>query len=180
MWKNGRPSVPLCDVFRPLLQTALRIFPMFDMSVEDNRAHCLSKSVFQKKFLIQDYRGLSVQKRWFFLLLWTLLKTALRIFPIFCISVENDRAHCLSKIFFQKRILIQDYRGLSVQKRCFLLLWPLLQVALRIFSIFYMSIEDNRAHCLGKIVFQKEILIPDYRGLGVMDMDVFAALALYY
>ena len=54
-------------------------------------------------------------------------KTALRIFPIFCMSVEDNRAHCLSKIVFLKKFLIRDYRGLSVKIGVFLLLWPLLQ-----------------------------------------------------
>ena len=62
-------------------------------------------------------------------------------------------------------------------------------MALRIFPISCMSVEDNRAHCLGKIVFLKQFFIPDYRGLsdqgdGIdidgIDMAVFTALALYH
>ena len=76
---------------------------MFCINVEDNRAHCLSKIVFLKKFLIPDYRGLSVQKDGFFYFFGLYSKTALRIFPIFCTGVEDNRAHSLSKIVFQKK-----------------------------------------------------------------------------
>ena len=41
------------------------------------------------------------------------LKTALRVFPIFCISVEDNRAHGFSKIVFLKKFLIPDYRGIK-------------------------------------------------------------------
>ena len=84
-------------------KTALRNFPIFCISAEGNRFHCLSKIVFLKKFLISDYMGLSVQKRLASFYVFALCpKTALRIFPIFCMNVEDNRAHCLSKFFFWK------------------------------------------------------------------------------
>ena len=47
-----------------------------------------------------------------------------------------------------------------------------------------MSVEDNMAHCLSKIVFLKQFLIRDYRRLSdlgdEMDIAVFIALALYH
>ena len=52
-------------------KTTLRIFPIFCMSVEDNRVHCLSKIVFLKKFLILDYRGLDDQKSFFYFVAFT-------------------------------------------------------------------------------------------------------------
>ena len=130
-------------------------------------AHCLSKIVFLKRFLIQNYRGLSVQKRCFSYFFGLYSKTALRIFPIFCMSVEDNRAHCLSKIVFLNKFIILDYRGLIVQKRCFFYFFALYsKTALSIFSIFCMIVEDDRAHCLSKIVCLKKILILDYRGLS--------------
>ena len=39
----------------------LRVFPIFETSVEDNRAHRLSQMVFLNKFLILDHRGLNVK-----------------------------------------------------------------------------------------------------------------------
>ena len=38
-------------------KTTRRIFPIFFMNVEDSRAHCLSKVVFLKKFLMTNCRG---------------------------------------------------------------------------------------------------------------------------
>ena len=35
-------------------------------------------------------------------------------------NFENNMVHCLSQAVFLKKILILDYRGLSVQKSCFL------------------------------------------------------------
>ena len=59
-----RHSVPLSMwCFLAFFQTAPRIFPIFWMSVEDNRAPCLSQMIFLKKFFILDYRGLSVTVR---------------------------------------------------------------------------------------------------------------------
>ena len=46
-------------------------------------------------------------------------KWLIRIFLIFCSSIEDNRAHRLSQIAFLEKFLILDYRGLSVQKRCF-------------------------------------------------------------
>ena len=52
-----------------------------------------------------------------------------------------------------------------------------------------MSVEDNRAYCLSKIVYLKKFLFPDYRGLSdlgdeididAIDMALFTALALYH
>ena len=103
-------------------KTALMFFLILCMSVEDNRVHCLSKIVFLNKFIILDYRELSVQKGCFFYFFALHFKTALRIFPIFSMSVEDNRVHCLSKIVLLKKVLILDYRGLSVQKVIFYVL----------------------------------------------------------
>ena len=52
-----------------------------------------------------------------------------------------------------------------------------------------MSVEDNRDHCLSKIVFLKQLLFRDYKGssnegdeidIDAIDMAVFTALALYH
>ena len=40
------------------------------------------------------------------------------ISPIFCMIVEDNRTHRLSKMVSLKKSLIWDYRGLSVQNRC--------------------------------------------------------------
>ena len=91
-------------------------------------------------------------------------KTALMIFPILCMSVEDNRAHCVSKIVLLKKFIIKDYRGLGVQKRCFSYFFGLYSKrAPMIFPILCMSVEDNRGHCVGKIVFLKKIIIPEYR-----------------
>ena len=82
---------------------------------------------FSEKILITYYRGISVQKGVCFYFFALYSKTALRIFIIFCISVEDCRAHSLNKIVFLKKIIIPDYRGSSVQKGVFLLFWHLLQ-----------------------------------------------------
>ena len=46
-------------------------------------------------------------------------KTAPRIFPIICMSVEDNRAYRLSQMVVLKKFIIADYRGLSDQKRYF-------------------------------------------------------------
>ena len=53
------------DFFVLFSITGLRIFLMFRMSVEDNRAHSLILIVSLKKFLISDDRGLGI-KEWCF------------------------------------------------------------------------------------------------------------------
>ena len=119
-------------------------------------AHCFSKIFFLKKLLIPDYRGLSVKKFVFLNFFWVYSKMAPRIISIFCMSLEDNRVHCLSKIVFLTKFLIQDYRGLSVQERWafyFFVLYS--KTALRIISICCMSVRENGAHCLSKIVFLK-------------------------
>ena len=128
----------------------------------------MSKIVLLKKFIIQDYRGLSDQKRCFSYIFGLYSKTALIIFPILCMSVEDNRANCVSKIVLLKKFIIKDYRGLGVQKRCFSYFFGLYSKrAPMIFPILCMSVEDNRGHCVGKIVFLKKIIIPEYRWLSV-------------
>ena len=56
------------------------------------------------------------KKGGFFLLLCTLLLNSFKDLPNFCMTVEDNRSHWLSKIGFLKKILILDYRGSSVQK----------------------------------------------------------------
>ena len=70
------------------------------------------------------------------------------------------------------------------KKGVFLLLCTLLQNGSKEFPNFCMNVEDNRAHCLSKIVSLKKFLIPDYwvssnKG-DVIDIDIFTALALYH
>ena len=75
-------------------------------------------------------------------------------------------------LFFLKKINPGIY-GIKYPEVFFYYFGLYSKTALRIFPILCISVEDNRAHCLSKIVFQKRFLITDYRGLGVMDMDVF-------
>ena len=71
------------------------------MNVEDNRANCLSKIVFLKKFLTLDYRGLSVvSKKVFFAFLSFSPKRLLRILLIFCMSVEDIGSIVGARYFF--------------------------------------------------------------------------------
>ena len=105
-------------------------------------------------------------KRMFFYFFAIHSKMALRIFAIFCMSVEDFKVHFLSKISFLKKFLIPDYSGWSFQKGFFFYFFAIYsKMALRIYPYFCMTLEDNKAHCLSKIVFLKKLLIPDYRGL---------------
>ena len=73
----------------------------------------------------------------FFLLFWTLLQNSSKDTPNFlheCIA--QYRAHFLSYIVFLKKVLIPDYRGLSVHKSCFLLPCTLLLKGSKDLSIF--------------------------------------------
>ena len=107
------------NFFGIYFKTALRIFSMFCMSLEDNRAHYLSKIVSLKKVLILDFRELNFIKKVPFYIFALYSKRTLRIFPIFCMKVEDKSAYYLCKIVFRKKFLIPDYRGLSLQKTCF-------------------------------------------------------------
>ena len=51
----------------------------------------------------------------------------LRIFPIFCVIIDDSRTHRYSQMAFLKRFLIWDYRGVSRQKGVYWLFWPSLQ-----------------------------------------------------
>ena len=130
--------------------------------VENSACPQFQKDCFSGKFLIPDYRGLSVKKGGFFYFFALYSKTAPRIFPIFCMNIEDNKDHCLSKIVFLKKFLILDYRGLNVQNRFFLDFFGLYsKTALRIFPIFCMNVEDNRAHCSSKYFFLEKLLTLD-------------------
>ena len=63
-----RPSFPVM-IFGHFSQTALRIYPIFCMSVEYNRVYRWSQMLFLKIFLIPDDRGFSVETRRFLIFL---------------------------------------------------------------------------------------------------------------
>ena len=94
------------DFFVLFSTTALRNFLILCTSVEDIRAHCLIQMGFLKKLLIPDYGGFSVVSKEcvsdFFVLFST---KALINFLIFCMSVEDIMAHCLSQMGFLKKFL---------------------------------------------------------------------------
>ena len=101
-------------------------------------------------------------------------KMVLMIFPIFCVSAEDNRAHNLSQMAFLKIFLIPGYGGLSVHKRFFFYFFGLFSIAtLRIFLISFMSVEGNMSHRLSQMGFLKEFLIMDYRGFSVQKRWVF-------
>ena len=79
---------------------ASRIFLIF-CHVDDNKVHRLSQMFLLKKYYSRIIRGLSVQKRCLFYLFCLFSKVALRIFLIFCMSVEDIR------------FLIPDHKRLS-------------------------------------------------------------------
>ena len=83
--------------------TLLNNFLIFCMTVEDNRANRLSPIVCLKKILILDCRGLTAQRRWLFDFFDLFSKTALQIFLIFYMSVEDNEAHQRSQNVFLKR-----------------------------------------------------------------------------
>ena len=84
--------------------------------VQDKRVHHLSQIVLLKKFLIPNYRGLSIQNISFFYFFGLFFKTAPRIFLLFCISVEDNKAHRWSQMLFLKIFIMPDYRGLILEK----------------------------------------------------------------
>ena len=87
-------------IFGLFSKLALRIFPVFCKSVEDNRAHCLSQM------------GITCSKKVFFDLC-ILPHNCSKDLPNFCRRVEVNRAHRFSQMVFLKKILTLDYRGLS-------------------------------------------------------------------
>ena len=90
-------------------------------------------------------------------------KTALRIFLILCRSIEDNTVHRLSQMVFVTKVLITDYRRLSVQRRFFLPFFLFLKTALEISFIFCKRVEDNRDHRLNQMVFLTKVLIQEYR-----------------
>ena len=123
--------------------------------------------MFLKKFSIPNNRRLGVQQRCFFTFLAFSPKQLLRIFLIFCMGVEGNRAHCLSQVVFLKNFLIPNYRRLGVQKSVFDFFGLFSQTALKIFLNFCMSVVENRAHRFSQMFFLKKFSIIDYKGLSV-------------
>ena len=84
------------------------------MNVDDKRGPFFEQDCFSEKILDPGLYGITCPKKVFVFYFFTLnSKTALRIFPICCMSVEDNRVHGLSEIVFLKQFLIPDYRGLS-------------------------------------------------------------------
>ena len=129
-------------LFSPLPKNGYKDFLVFCMSVVDNRVNFLNQMAFLKIFLISDYRVLSVQERCVFSFFSLYSKTALRISLGFFMNVENNWVHRLSHMDFPRKFLIQDYRGVSVLKRCFLNFFGLFsKTALKYFPNF---LRDHR------------------------------------
>ena len=77
-------------------------------------------------------------------------------------DVDESRTHHLSQMVFLKKVLIPDYRGLSVEKVCFTFFCPFLpEMGLAIFPIFCMIVEDNESYHLSYI----SVLKKKYPGL---------------
>ena len=107
-------------------ETALRIFLIFCMKVEDKRAHCLSKIAFLKRILISDYRGLSVQNRWFFYffaLFWTLLLNCPKDLPNFLHDHRGQQGPLFEQNCFSGKIRNPGLQGIKCPRWFFLLLW---------------------------------------------------------
>ena len=103
-------------------KTTLKIFPIFSKSAENNRAHYLSKIVFLKKFLILDYRGLSVQKKMFFFLLCTLLQNGSKDLPNFLHECRGQQGPLFEQDCFSEKILNPGLQGIKCPKKVFILL----------------------------------------------------------
>ena len=90
-----------------------------------------------------------------FLTLFVLFFTKVKgFFLIYCMSVEDNRAHRLSQMFLKKS-LNSRLQGLSAQQDIFLLFVFFSKTAPRIFLSFCMSVEINRAYRFSRIVFLK-------------------------
>ena len=121
------------------------------MIAEDNRGYRLCQMCFPQKILIPDYSRLSIC---FLRFLVFSLNWLLRIFPIFCMVVEDNGAYHLSYIPFLKK----KYPGLQLINFSFFKVFGLFsKTTLRNFSIFCMIIDDNSAHCLTQIAFTKKV-----------------------
>ena len=68
-------------------------------------------------------------------------KTALKIFLIFCFSVEDNMAYYLSQMVFLKKVLIPDYRGSKKGVFDFFDLFS--KVTQNIFLIFWMRVREK-------------------------------------
>jgi hypothetical protein len=86
----GELSVSYLRFFPFLQNTALRMFPIVLHDCRGQRGTSFEPDDFSKKFLILDYRRLSVR---FFEVFDLFSKTALWIFPIFCVIVEGNVRH---------------------------------------------------------------------------------------
>ena len=105
--------------FCPLLRNSYKDLPnFFCMRVEDISIHRLSQMFFLKRLLIQDYRGLSVQRSVVFSYL-SFFQNVSEDLPNFLHECIEQKGQSFDRDgFSEKKLLIQDYRGLSVQKRC--------------------------------------------------------------
>ena len=128
-----------------------RIFLIFSIRVEANRAHSYSQMVFLKIFLIRDYRGLSVNF-FFFYFFGLFSKTSLRNFIILCVIIDDNRAYCLSQTAFMKKVS-PGLKGIKCT--IFKVLDFSSKKALSICLILCMVVEGNGEDCLSQTSFLK-------------------------
>lgn len=139
-----RPSVRVMFLGH-FSKTALSIFPIFGMIVEDNMAHCLSKLF--EKFLISGV----------ILVLLPLLQNSSKDLPKLLHGCRGQQGPFLEQDCFSEKILMPGLQGIRCPERCVFLFFGLyFKTALMIFPTFCMSVEDNNTHCLCKIVFFKK------------------------
>ena len=113
------------DVFWPLLQDGSKDRPNFLHECRGQQDPLFEPDGFSEKILNPGFQGIKYPKKVCPLLFRRFLQNSSKDFPNF-LQVEDNRAHRLSQMVFLKNVLIQDYGGLSVQKRCFLLFCPFL------------------------------------------------------
>ena len=124
--------------------------------------------------------GLSVQKSWGFLLLWTVLQNGSKDLPNFCRIAQDISSHCLSKIIFLKKILNLRLQGIKCPKGClYLLLCTLLLNESKNFPMFLHVCGGHQGPLFEQDCFLKKFLIQDNRGLSVQKVGFFYYIALY-
>ena len=128
---------------------------------------------FLKEILNPGLQGINCPKKVFFYFFALYSKTALRNFQIFCMNVEDNRAHYLLKIVLLKKFFIPEYRGLGLQKRwLFLLLCILLLNSSKDLPNF---LHEYRGH-QGPL-FEQDRVSEKFQ-IGIFNFGLFSKTAL--
>ena len=134
--------------------------------------HHFSAVPYLGKIFIRGLRGIKCQKFGF---LDIFSETVHYKFLIFCMMVEGNMEHHVSKVPYLEKNLIRGLRGIKCQRFGFLDIFS--ETVHQKFLIFCMMVEGNRGHHLSVVPYLEKILIRGLRGIKCQKfrfLDIFS------